>query len=383
MVKQLRIKCNNHLKGCSWIGEMRLLQGHLNQCDFMTVPCPNNCKDYSGKVLLVLRKESVNHLNNECPRRQFKCPHCTIIGEHHVITSQHINECPNVTVSCPNNDCEKRLLRNLVTTHLLRECLFQTASCKYANIGCEVRLHRINLLEHEKDESEHFKLATETVYKQQETLRELQSSLSSAIVRLSKLEQAQQTVKGGRNHQLPRQEPATFSLKLINFHKHKVNSSAVHTSPIYTSPGGYKMCFRVDANGNGFGSNSHVSVFAFLMRGENDDLLPWPFSGKIEIIMLNQLRDKNHCKDVIDFSDLDESSKVPQRVMHSERAPTGYGIYTFVPFSALHYDSGKKCQYLKDDCLYFEFRVYTNNTPDSKPWLNPSVIPLHCTIDAD
>ena len=361
---------------------MQFHQGHLDQCEFASIPCPNNCKDNAGRVIWIMRKESVNHLSNDCPRRQFKCPHCTVVGEHCVITSQHISECPNVTVSCPNGGCDKRLLRNSVTTHLLKECLFQTASCKYANIGCEVKLPRKDLLEHEKDESKHFKLATEIIYRQQETLRELQSALSSAMLRLSTLEQTLQAMKGGRNHQLPQHKPATFSLKLVNFTKHKANSSAVYTSPIYTSPGGYKMCFRVDANGNGFGANSHVSVFAFLMHGENDDQLSWPFSGKIEIIMLNQLRDKSHCIDEIDFSELNESSMVPQRVMHGERASTGYGIYTFVPYSALHYDSGKKCQYLKDDCLYFEFRVYTT-APVSKPWLNPSVIPLHCAIDTD
>ena len=363
---------------------MQLHRAHLDQCDFTSLSCPNNCKDNSGKVVSMMRKEFGNHLNNECPRRQFKCPHCTVIGEYWVITSQHINECPNVTVTCPNSGCDKRLLRNSVTTHLQRECLFQIASCKYANIGCEAKLLRKDLIEHEKDESKHFKLATDTVYKQQETLRELQSALSSAIMRLSALEQTLQATKGSKNHQqLPQHKPATFSLKLVNFAKHKANSSSVYTSPIYTSPGGYKMCFRVDGNGNGFGTDSHVSVFAFLMRGEYDDLLPWPFSGKVEIAMLNQLRDKNHCIDSIDFSDLDESSHVPKRVMHGERAPTGYGIYTFVSYSALHYDSGKKCQYLKDDCLYFEFRVYTS-TPVSRPWLNPSVMPLQCTsIDTD
>lgn len=364
---------------------MQLHQAHLDRCDFTSLPCPNNCKDNSGNVVLIMRKESGSHLNNECPRRHFKCPHCTVVGEYWVITSQHINECPNVTVTCPNNSCDKRLLRNTVTAHLQRECLFQTASCKYANIGCEVKLPCKDLVEHEKDQSIHFKLATDTVYKQQETLRELQSALSSAFMRLSTLEQTLQATKGAKNYlqKLPQYKPTIFSLKVVNFAKHKANNSAVYTSPIYTSPGGYKMCFRVDANGNGFGANSHISVFAFLMRGENDDLLPWPFTGKVEIAMLNQLRDKNHCTDTIDFTDLGESSHVPKRVMHGERASTGYGIYTFVPYSALHYDSGKKCQYLKDDCLYFEFRVYTS-TLVSRPWLNPSTIPLQCTsIDTD
>ena len=328
-----------------------------------------------------MRKESENHLNTDCPRRRFKCPHCTVVGEYCVITSQHVIECPNVTVTCPNSGCDTRLLRNSVKTHLLQECLFQTASCKYANIGCEVKLPRKDLLEHEKDESKHFKLAAEVIHRQQESMGELQSALSSAMLRLSTLEQTLQATRGGRNHQL-QHKPAAFSLKLVNFTKHKANSNPVYTSLIYTSPGGYKMCFRVDPNGNGFGTNSHISVFAFLMRGENDDQLSWPFSGKVEVSMLNQLRDKNHHIDIIDFSDLGESSTVPQRVMQGERASTGYGIYTFLPYSALHYDSHKKCQFLKDNRLYFEFRACTP-IPDPKPWLNPNIMPLHYTIDTN
>ena len=37
-----------------------------------------------------------------------------------------------------------------------------------------------------------------------------------------------------------------------------------------------------------------IAVFAHLMKGENDDLLPWPFTGKVTFELLNQLEDKNH-----------------------------------------------------------------------------------------
>ncbi len=51
------------------------------------------------------------------------------------------------------------------------------------------------------------------------------------------------------------------------------------------------MRLRVDANGDGNGKGTHVSVYICLMRGDNDDNLKWPFKGTIEVSLLNQLED--------------------------------------------------------------------------------------------
>jgi hypothetical protein len=70
----------------------------------------------------------------------------------------------------------------------------------------------------------------------------------------------------------------------------------------YTSSKGYKMCIRVDANGDGDAEDTHVSVFTFLMKGENNDHLPWPFTGKVTVELLNQLEDKNHLSKSLTFT---------------------------------------------------------------------------------
>ena len=51
------------------------------------------------------------------------------------------------------------------------------------------------------------------------------------------------------------------------------------------------MCLRVYANGNG---RAHVSVFAYLVQGEFDDDLKWPFQGHVAIQLCDQLQDKYH-----------------------------------------------------------------------------------------
>ena len=117
-------------------------------------------------------------------------------------------------------------------------------------------------------------------------------------------------------------------------------------------------------NGNGDGKGTHVSVFATMMRGENDDHLPWPFTGTVTFELLNQLEDKNHHSEKITFLRDNEAS---QRVTEGEKATSGYGYQSYLPHHSLGYNAAKRCQYLKDDCLYFKVTVDARTT--SKPWL--------------
>ena len=127
------------------------------------------------------------------------------------------------------------------------------------------------------------------------------------------------------------------------------------------------MCVRVDANGDGDAAGTHVSVFGSLMKGRNDDNLPWPFTGKVTITLLNQLTYENHY--TASFS---QDHMASRRVVSGEMATTGYGQPTFISHNQLRYDVVKKCcQYLKDDCLYFQIKVQT--AKPVKPWLTCTV----------
>ena len=64
-----------------------------------------------------------------------------------------------------------------------------------------------------------------------------------------------------------------------------------------------------------------LAVFAYLMRGENDDHLPWPFTGTVTVELLNQLYDRDHDSDQIIFPPDSEAS---ERVVNEERASSGF-----------------------------------------------------------
>ena len=152
--------------------------------------------------------------------------------------------------------------------------------------------------------------------------------------------------------------------RFIRYDCHKTADDEVYSPAFYTSPGGYKMCLGVYANGNGQGEGTHVSVGAHLMKGENDDHLPWPFTGTVTVELLNQLEDDNHyCKTMTFPPDMEISG----RVVDKERSSKSWGMPGYISHLNLGYNASKNCQYLKDDCLYF--RVSVNAMNSSKAWL--------------
>ena len=140
---------------------------------------------------------------------------------------------------------------------------------------------------------------------------------------------------------------------LTNFEQHKVASDQWFSPPFYTHPQGYKMCLKVYANGSGKGKGTHLSVYAYLMRGEFDDHLKWPFGGHIVLQLCNQLQDKYHCGDTIDFSKTTDANVV-NKVTSGERAESGWGWPTLIPHNDLNFNPTNNCQYLKNDCLHFQ-----------------------------
>ena len=65
---------------------------------------------------------------------------------------------------------------------------------------------------------------------------------------------------------------------------------SLYSTPFYTSRHGYKMCARVNLNGDSLGKGTHLSFFFVIMRGA---LLTWPFKQKVMLTLINQVRKKH------------------------------------------------------------------------------------------
>ena len=257
-----------------------------------------------------------DHLTNDCPRREYKCPHCQETGEHEERTTTHLE-----TVLCPNDGCGVSNSHCQLPSHR-STCEYECVPCKY---GCEERLLRKRLREHEEDTPLH-------------------------LLALSKKRESSN-------------QPKTVTFRMTDFLKYKRNDDEWY-GPSFYSYTGYKMCLRVSANGLGDGEGTHVSVYANLMKGDNDDSLSWPFTGTVTFELLNQLEDKNHHKETITFT---ADNDVSERVVDGEIAINGWGSTQFISHN---YNASKNTLYLKEDTLVFRVSV---QAPDYKPWLEPTI----------
>ena len=137
-----------------------------------------------------------------------------------------------------------------------------------------------------------------------------------------------------------------FCFTMPRFEMKRCSKSSWYSPSFYTHPHGYKMCLNVDANGYGIGANSHVSVFVYMMKGEYDDDLKWPFRGDITIQLLNQMRDDDHHHTRI--LSITDKLNLGGRVLTTERSVKELGFYTFIQYKDL-----VPLQHLKYDCLKF------------------------------
>ena len=90
----------------------------------------------------------------------------------------------------------------------------------------------------------------------------------------------------------------------------------------YTHVGGYKMCLKITANGWDDGKGTHVGVSVYMMKGEFDSHLKWPFKGEITVELVNQKEGGvNYERKPVKKAD--KCDKVFQRVTEGERARCG------------------------------------------------------------
>ena len=137
---------------------------------------------------------------------------------------------------------------------------------------------------------------------------------------------------------------AQYEFVMSDYSQHKRFDDEWFSTPFYTGLEGYKMCLNVEANGYGHGAGTHVSVFLWLMKGEHDDKLKWPFQGDITVQLLCRKRDWGHLEYTISFGDDAAAYGSAVRVTSGERAAMGQGISNFLLNSCV-------TQYLHNDCL--------------------------------
>ena len=330
-INQLKIYCNNKQEGCTWKGKVLHSEAHHDSCPYRQVECPNQC------AKTVRSMELPRHLKTQCTNREVECRRCKKIGKHAYINTDHLEDCPDLQIVCPNEGCRKRSKRKNMGAHL-HQCPKETISCEYAKLGCKRVCLREDITDHYEEQVQgHLQLAMNELA----ILRTLLESRTEA--------------------------PEGHVFKMANYTKLKENKEEWYSPPFYAFPGGYKMCLNIEAGGYEDGEGTHISACLFLMAGENDENLEWPMRGTFSIELLNQKEDQNHKKRSLCFKATeadDYNSKVSKG-----RASSGWGWNTFFKHQDLEKESlPPQTEYIKDDTLYFRVTM-TKKISNSKAWL--------------
>ena len=139
---------------------------------------------------------------------------------------------------------------------------------------------------------------------------------------------------------------------LTEFTKRNQFNNEYYCQPFYSHPNGYKLCLRVDVNGNDKGKGTHISIYATLMRGDYDNNLQWPFESDVLVEILNWRDDRHHYRgDTMSINKHgDLNGHITSRVTDGEYASNSLTDFCFISHSSLS-NPDKNTEYLQDDCL--------------------------------
>ena len=333
-IKHLKVKCGNINHGCKWVGELRNYNDHCSKCRHVYIDCPYSC----GKKLP--QDDSIVQRHTQtCPNRAIKCKYCHKVDAQHVILGDHQLFCPQFKVVCSNRGCATQTSRIQIPKHRTT-CQCEIVYCKYEKIGCTTTILRKDRETHENNHELHLSLAIDTISRLQVQVKSVESSSLGYTV-----------------------------FKMSNYSIYKKERQFFYSPPFYSHPGGYKMCIKINMCGsvtNETEFDTSISFFVFLMTGHNDDNLPWPFRGQVNMELLNQEEDRNHHTFTLVYCDSKDDTD-NKRVVARRMATSGFGKARYITY----YQLAQNPQYIKDDSMYF--RVTVTPQKATKPWLTCTV----------
>ena len=165
------VYCPNYQFGCDWVDSFGRVAEHLKtDCECEGEKCQNSeCKEVLPRKFLKI------HKSNLCLWRGEACPCCRIIKKHasntadeplpnffsilrkvfapsltyHDIITAHCHGCSEWPIRCPNS-CKPylTLTRSSVSRHMKDTCPESVIDCKFAEVGCKVKVKRKDMAQH-------------------------------------------------------------------------------------------------------------------------------------------------------------------------------------------------------------------------------------------
>ena len=289
------------------------------------------------------------------------CPICRSKNYKIFVNKQIDREVHNLKVFCSNKErgCMWNGKIKEMQNHL-ESCDYEMVQCNYHDVGCKVKVCRKRKREHDDEHvKDHLEMTKSKLAVTEQELELTNDRLTSLELVIHQFMNPQQrTVR----HQ---QEPSWFMklaaaeaktgipkcpciIKISDFTKLKSGNDNF-VSNFFTKKG-YLIQICVDIGG----PNDHLFVQLCVMKGPYDDDLTWPMVEQVEVALLNQITDDNHCIQTFSF-DSDQGSRVlDEEANELERAVE---CYPFIEDSDLTFVCPSS-MYLKDDSIFLGCKTY-------------------------
>ena len=144
---------------------------------------------------------------------------------------------------------------------------------------------------------------------------------------------------------------------MTGFAQYKHTGGTWYSLPFVTGTGGYKLQLKVDASAcdsrHSISRRGKVSVSLYLMKGEDDDCLKWPFNGSVDIKLLNWAEDENHLEHTFTTMSAVGNQSFNRVTDDGVRSADEFHKPLCVSHDSLEYDPTYNKNYLDDDSLCF------------------------------
>ena len=266
-----KVHCSNKEQGCQWVGELGQLDNHLNLnpskqdqlqgCQLSQIKC-FHCSE------LFLRSDIEDHQNNQCPRRPFSCEYCKEFDScYEEVTTNHWPVCGSYPMPCTNK-CGETLQRQNLASHIANDCPLTIINCDFQHVGCEVRLPRKDMPAHL---GESVVTHTSIQIASHTKLEEENKKLKQRVAELEQDINALSTTCA-----------QTHGFIINDISRRQRKQERWRSSPFYSCIRGYKMSVGIQFDA------THTIILIFIMKGEYDEHLSWPFHGVVTVSLIGE-----------------------------------------------------------------------------------------------
>ena len=339
-IEGLNSICPLKSRGCEWIGKIYQLTQHLENCGLFLVDCEWNC----GMVM--------DRSNIEA----------------------HSMHCEEVMVECDKKCGVEKLRKRDMKIHKQNSCPFAVVPCVYARYGCPTMVERRILKTHVQDKStDHLEMLRCENDMDKDKINELEAKtgeMNAVMHRLqadvAKLKEENQILRLAGYYDLSKEVLMkmivssykgdyvlvfdSVSKKIEDCEKHD-RDYAMKGPPFYV--GLYKFHAMVVFNDK---NAKYIGVYLYLMHGDSDDKVSWPFKGMYSFTLLGSRSQSDNYVMILNTSELPERRHIFQRPVNTRN--DGYGIPTFMKHTEVLDE-----KYCKNDSIYIEFKVECTAEP--------------------